>query len=431
MRHLSASLIQISPYPPESGSDYHKMLAKELSKRLKFVLVLAGLNYPLNYAERTYGSIEKYDNITVIRAYWAPRLIECRRPLKVIKYAVISIRNLIFSIKKLQKHTLRTIAHFHYGPTTWPGALLGEHYVFGMIFARLLTNAKVVWTIHTFLLPYQVYQRVYDITKSKMLAFLAMLYYIFLAKLAALACHRIIVLTISNDAPITKYFSLIFGKRKVTEMVHPLFRTKYKYKLKPKKEKRINILALGYIRVEKNYETLFHALYKLKQTDLDAYGRIRVIVAGTIERWKREDMEYLAKLQHLHQELRLDNVEFKIKHLTPRKWHEMLRKADMVWCAYKQQYGPSGIYAWALTYNKVPIIMRSYTWEGLHIQGVALDKDKAVDELIKLFRSPNMIDKVINVGGQTPLLTEHVQSLIQNYIKLEPCLYSTSMLDKL
>ena len=397
-------------------------MAEELSKKLKFVFVLAGLSHLVNLrdAEKSFGSIEKYGTMMVTRSFWAPRFIECKHPLKVMKYAIASIRNMVHIVKKLQEHASRTIVHFHYGLTTWPGVLLGEHYVLGMLFARFLTKAKVVWTIHAFLLPSQVYDIVYSKVKSRIIAFLAVLYYIFLAKLAALACHKIIVLTISNNAAVVKYFSSMFGKRKVIEMVHPLFRVEYEYKPIKRERKKITIAALGYIRAEKNYETLFHALYKLKQIDSDAYEKVRVIVAGVIERQKPEDVEYLIRLQHLCQELGLDNVEFKIKRLTSWEWHEMLSKADMVWCAYKQQYGPSGIYAWALTYNKVPIIMRSYTWEGLHVQGIALDRDKAVDELIKLLRSPNMIDVAVNAGSRAPSLTEHVQSLIQNYMELEP-----------
>jgi glycosyltransferase involved in cell wall biosynthesis len=397
-------------------------VAEELSKKLKFVLVLAGLSHLVNLhdAEKTFGLIEKYGTMMVIRSFWAPRFIECRRPLKVMKYAIASVRNMVYIVKKLQEHVSRTIVHFHYGLTTWPGVLLGEHYVLGMLFTRFLTKTKVVWTIHALLLPSQVYEIVYSKVRSRILAFLAVLYYIFLAKLAALACHKIIVLTISNNAAVVKYFSSMFGEQKVIEMVHPLFRVEYEYKPIKRERRRITIVALGYIRAEKNYETLFHTLYKLKQIDPDAYGKVRVTVAGVIERQKPEDVEYLARLQHLCQELGLDNVEFKIKHLTSWEWHKMLSKADMVWCAYKQQYGPSGIYAWALTYNKVPIIMKSYTWEGLHIQGIALDRDKAVDELIKLFRSPNMIDVAVGAGSQAPSPTEHVQSLIQNYMELEP-----------
>jgi glycosyltransferase involved in cell wall biosynthesis len=418
----SISLIQISPYPPESGSEYHKILVEELSKMFRFVFILAGLSHLINRrdAEKTFGSIEKYGTVIVIRSFWAPRLIECRHPLKVMKYAIASVRNMVYIIKKLQEHSSRTIVHFHYGLTTWPGVLLGEHYVLGMLFARFLTKAKVVWTIHAFLLPSQVYEIINSKVKSRILAFLAVLYYIFLAKLAALVCHKIIVLTMSNNAPVVKYFSSMFGKQKVIEMVHPLFRVEYEYKPIKRERRGITIVALGYIRAEKNYETLFHALYKLRQIDLDAYRKMRVIVAGVIERQRPGDVEYLTRLQRLCQELGLDNVEFKIKRLTSWEWHEMLSESDMVWCAYNRRYGPSGIYAWALTYNKVPIIMRSYTWEGLHIQGIALDRDKAVDELIKLFRCQNMIDVAIDAGSRAPSLTEHVRSLIQNYMELEP-----------
>ena len=417
----SISLIQISPYPPESGSEYHKMVAEELSKMLKFVLILAGLNHLVNLrdAEKTFGSIERYGTMMVLRSFWAPRLIECRHPLKVMKYVVASVRNMIHIVKKSENVSRTIVLHFHYGLTTWPGALLGEHYVLGMFFARFLTKAKVVWTIHAFLLPNQVYEIVYSKVKSRVLAFLAVLYYIFLAKLAALACHKIIVLTISNNAPVVKYFSSMFGKQKVIEMMHPLFRVEHEYKPIKRKRGRTTIVALGYIRAEKNYETLFHALYKLKQIDPNAYGKVRVIVTGTIERQKPEDVKYLIRLRRLCQELRLDSVEFKIKHLTSREWHEILSETDVVWCAYKRQYGPSGVYAWALTYNKVPLIMRSYTWEGPHVQGIALDQDKATEELIKLLRDSNMIDVTMSIKSQTPSLSEHVRSLVRSYMELE------------
>lgn len=344
-------VVQVSPYPPEPGADYHEMLARELAKEYgKPVIVLAGLNY-LNVEEamKRYGVVENHGDVMVYRAFWAPRIAEYRSLATILRYIVASLKALVQAIAIARKHAEKVVAHFHYGPTTWPGAFLGEHYPLGMILARLL-GTRVLWTIHAFLTPYQLLQEAKERRIALPLSLLLIAYYLLLAKIAAKACHKIIVLVDSPNAPITKWLAKLLGKDKVEEQVHPPF--KPLLKLITKSRDRIIIACLGYIRKEKGYHHLLKWLAELRNRDPELYNKVQVIIAGAIDRGKPQDITYLRELLEMKRKHQLANVEIIPRKLNREEFHKLLAESDIVWCAYEKKYGPSGILAWARAYGK-------------------------------------------------------------------------------
>ncbi|NPA98699.1 MAG: glycosyltransferase family 4 protein [Crenarchaeota archaeon] len=351
-------VIQVSPYPPEPGADYHEQLAHQLSRELKApVIVLAGLNHlKLHEAIKQYGVIEIHDRVIVYRAFWAPRIAECKNPITIVRYLIASLKALAQVVRTAKKYAKKVIAHFHYGPTTWPGALLGEHYPLGMILARAL-KARVFWTIHAFLTPHQLLQESRERRLSTLLALPLIAYYLTIARIAATACHKIIALVDNPSAPITTILSRLLGKR-VLEEVHPPFKPLAKPSINHRRDK-VLMICIGYIRKEKGYHKLLQWLANLKIKDPSIYRRLKVIIAGTIDRKKREDIEYLRNLISIKNQHKLTNVEFIIKNLSKEEFHYLLLKGDIIWCAYTKKYGPSGILAWARAFSKYAIIIGS------------------------------------------------------------------------
>ena len=363
-RYNTMFVIQISPYPPEAGSDYHEQLAYELVKKIQRpILVLAGLTHlDIGKAVKLYGIIEKRSGVVVYRAFWVPRIAECKNLSKVLKFIIASLKALAQTIVLAKKHSKEIITHFHYGLTTWPGAFLGEHYPLGMVLARIM-GAKVVWIIHAFLVPYQLRQEAKDRRLPLLLVLLLTTYYLLLAKIAAFACHKVVVLVDSPNAPITSFLKKFLGKNKVFEQVHPLFKPLVKFATKSRN--KITIACLGYIRREKGYHVLLKWLANLKNRNPCIYDKIDVIIAGTIDRKKREDIEYLKSLLSMKQQYELKNVKFIIKRLNKKEFQELLAKTDIIWCAYTRKYGPSGILAWAKAYRKRAIIYaKGNLWLG-------------------------------------------------------------------
>jgi len=345
------SILQVSPYPPEPGADYHEMLAHELVKKYrKPIVVLAGLNH-LNVREamEKYGVIEDHGNVVVYRAFWAPRIAERKNPIVILRYIVASLKALAQAIRIARKYTEKVVVHFHYGPTTGPGAFLGEHYPLGMGLARLM-RANVSWTIHDFLTPHQLLQEAKERGLPVPLALLLVAYYLLLAKIAAKACHRIIVLVDSPNAPITEWLAKLLGEDKVEEQVHPPF--KPLVELTSNLRDRITIACLGYIRREKGYHYLLQWLANLRSKNPRLYDKIQVIIAGAIDRKKPQDMEYLKKLLEMKHKYELTNVKIILRILSREEFHKLLSESDIVWCAYERKYGPSGILAWARAYHK-------------------------------------------------------------------------------
>ncbi len=361
-------VIQVSPFPPEAGSDYHRQLAFELRKGLKIpVIVLAGLNYlNMHRALREYGVIEKKDSIIVYRAFWAPRITEYRRPGVVLRHIISSLKALTQVIDIARKHVGKVIVHFHYGPTTWPGGILGEHYPLGMMLAKLL-RAKVIWTIHAFLVPQVLLREARSRGLPLLLSIFLLIYYMILVKLAAKSSHKIISLVDYSNAPITSYFSKLLGKNKIEEQVHPPFKPMAKLESERKPKSRIIIVCPGYIRREKGYHHLLKWLVNLKNKDPKIYAKVKVIIAGGIDRRRRSDIEYLVELIRIKRKYELSNVEFILKKLDVKEFHELLAKSDIIWCAYEKKYGPSGILAWARAYHK-KVIYISNLW-GMICEG--------------------------------------------------------------
>jgi len=354
-------VIQVSPYPPEPGSDYHMILAKELSKLCIGVIVLSGLNFFSNIerVEKGYGELSKVsNNLYIYRSFWSPRFFHMKSFFKVFKYLILSEINLINILRIIKKFKFKTVVYFHYGPTTWPGSLLGEHYVLGMVISRLL-RAKVIWIVHSFPTHYQIYNELKSLLRSKIMAFVGLCYYLLVVKTAGLAANKIVVLTNSENAPIIFYISKLLGKHKVIENIHPKFKPINKLKVSDWGSK-IKILCVGYMRKEKGYNTLLKLISKLKNASPKLYKKLEILIVGGIDRKKRDDLLYLLELLRTRCNLGLNIVKITVKNLNKKEWHQMLSSSDVIWCGYEKMYGPSGILAWARGYNKKVILSPSF-----------------------------------------------------------------------
>lgn len=359
---LQKFVIQVSPYPPEPGTDYYKFFALELAKTLKMpIIVLASLHHlELDNATKFFSTLERDKdlNIIVYRSFWAPRIIgqnlnmlqTLQLALRYIISSLKSLYNIIRASKNILKGDDKIIICFHYGPSTWPGGLLGEHYVLGMLLARFL-RVRTIWIVHGLLPPRYLYEELKDRVNFKPLIVLGIMYYYLLLGITAFSSCKLIVLTNSQKAQITTYLMKLFGKKKIIEMVHPIFKP-INIRERSKRGEKIRIVALGYIRYEKGYHNLLKALLKIKREMPHFFNKLEVTIAGGLDVKRRIDLEYLLQLLRMRRKWGLYNVKFILKRLNMREWHEILANSDIIWCAYERPYGPSGILAWARTYKK-------------------------------------------------------------------------------
>ena len=352
-------LVQVSPYPPEPGSDYHYYLARaaRLSNHLP-VVVLAGLNHlDSERAEKAYGLLENNDGVIVYRAFWAPRLLEEKNPWKALRFLASSLRALSQVTSIARRKGRRPLVHFHYGPTSWPGLLLGEHFPLGMALARL-EGARVVWVVHSLPVVSQVLREARQKGLPLLLALLGAIYHTIIVLFSALWAHRVVVLVDNPGAGIKEYLErLVPSRGKVVEYTHPVFWSPAGSSKAPGAGREVLLVCPGYIRAEKGYHVLLHWLARLKDEKPEVYRRIRVIIAGGIDRNKREDIEYLRALLELRRQHGLGNVSIVVRKLGRKEFYELLRRSNIVWAAYTKKYGPSGILAWARTFGKKAIMI--------------------------------------------------------------------------
>ncbi len=344
---MSILVVQVSPYPPEPGSDYHAHLAEALMKAGTPVVVLAGRG------ARGGGGA----GVPVYPFYWAPRLREAGLAA-CIRAIASSLSILAVVVEAARRLGYNVVVNFHYGPTTWPGVLLGEHYPAGMMLARLM-GARVVWTVHAMLTPRQILEESRRRGLPLLLGLLAAAYYMLVALTAAILSHRIVVLVDEEDAAAGRVIgSMLASGHKTLQAVHPYFPA-------PRaagRGGRLTVYCLGYIRREKAYHLIAPWLSSLRRRSPGLYSRLLVVVAGAagergvdklyVELLKRQ-AALLAPGSMLVREGRLDREEFV----------DAVSSAWAIWCAYTGKYGPSGILAWARGAGARPICVKTM-WGG-------------------------------------------------------------------
>lgn len=348
---MKTLVVQVSPYPPEPGSDYHAHVAGELRRRGVPVVVLAGRGA---------------EGRLVYPVYRAPRLgVGSVRACIAALFQALAWLALV--IRAARRLGFRVIVHFHYGPTGWPGLVLGEQYPLGMILARLM-GAYVVWTIHAMLTPRQVYMEARARGLPPPAALAATAYYMLVSLIAAHASNRVIVLVDTPDAEAPHVIGGMLARR-VHAQVHPAFPCNGAHGGGGRERA---VYCLGYIRREKAYHVIASWL-------IGGGGLLRFKIIGGVDEGRPADAAYARHLQRLAAETR-GLMSVSIGRLDRRGFIEAVSRAYAVWCAYTGKYGPSGILAWARGCGSRPLCVESM-WGGC--SGGAPSFAEHVEELLR------------------------------------------------